>query len=162
MLMFMLTRKVDARITKTDELLLKINFNIFALVLNEDKLKKKGIPNIQRTARNLKGILRSAEYLISKSKIVFFKHKISDLTQMNVPFLYSAYSHATVRLFISYLEKKSRKVVFHKDVIYDSKESSAPFIDLSIHFSLYHAIISALILLYYIVKNNVKRALKNV
>ena len=138
MLTFMLTRTVDARITKNGELLVKINFNIFALVLNEDKTKKKRIPHIRRFAHSIKGILKAADYLISQSKIVFFKYEISDLPQRNSPFLYSAYSRATVQFFISYLEKKSRRVVFHNDVIYDSKESSVPFIDLSIHFSLYH------------------------
>ena len=44
----------------------------------------------------------------------------------------------------------------------DDGDKQKPIIDLSFHFSLFHMIISAMILLYYTIESKIKRMMKNV
>ena len=63
---------------------------------------------------------------------------------------------------LRFLLKRSTLVFSFGNTAEDSIHQNSSAIDISFHFSLIRLIISALILLYYIVKNKVKRVIKNV
>lgn len=162
LLLFILTRRVDVRVIKNEAFIVKISFNILALVLTEDKVRRKNVRKITNLLRSFKVFLKSIDYLISKSTVNVFRCDFADADKKRFPILYSASFYASVQILIYYLTKNSKKINYHDNQIFHTQESRRDFIDLSIHFSLWNMIISALLLLYYIVKNNVKRALKNV
>ena len=160
--LFILTRKIDVKVIKDEALLIKISFNIFALVLTEEKIKRKEIRKIPKVLRSLKGIFKSADYLISKSIVNVFKCNLLDADERGLPLLYNASFYVSAKVLFYYLSQNARKVNNYTNSIFKTDEMNGDSIDISIHFSLWHMIISALLLLYYIVKSNIKRALKNV
>lgn len=60
---------------------------------------------------------------------------------------------------LKFLLSKSEVSLFEKQQKYYESEEKLPLFDISFHFSLIRMIISAMILLYYIVKNKVKRVI---
>ena len=117
----MLMQKVIVRVTKNEQLTVKINFTFFALLLCEEKLNHKKIRQLSKIFLNFRGMFKSLKYLLPKTDI---------LLHVNETEVSAAYE-------------------------------TKPMIDISFHFSLFRMIISALILLYYIVKSKVKRVIKN-
>jgi len=161
-LLFILSRKTNIRVTKSEELTVKINFNIFAIVLSEEKIKKRGLKKLPKLLKNAKGILKSLDYLVSKSEVRIIKCKIPDSSDKKFPVVRNAYFLASMQLLISYLERNCKKILYIDQENYYKILDNAAALDLSLHFPFYYLIISALLFLYYIVKNNVKRVLKSV
>lgn len=161
-LLFILSQKIDVKVHRTDRLTVKINFNILALVLQEDKIKKNGLKSISRIIKNVKHFHKSIDYILSKSEVRLLKHEISNNETEVFSIIKSAYSYASRQFLISYLERNAKKFRIIEQKNYNIDISSNTVFDLDIHFSLWHLIISALILLYYTVKRRFKRLLKNV
>lgn len=118
-LLFILLQRIDVRVTKGEKLTVKISFIFFALVLIEEKTKKRKLWRFSKIIKRLKAFFKSSKFLLSRSDIVLHSHSSYD----------------------------------------DTTDSPKPIIDVSFHFSLFNLIISALILLYYILKNKVKRVI---
>lgn len=118
-LLFILFQRIDVRVTKGEKLTVKISFIFFALVLIEEKAKKRRLWHFSKIRKRLKALFKSSKYLLSRSDIIFHRHTYGD----------------------------------------DAQNYPKPIIDVSFHFSLFNLIISALILLYYIIKNKVKRVI---
>ena len=160
-LLFILSRRIDVRVTKAEELTVKISFNIFAIVLTEDKIKKRGLKKLSKLIKSRRSILKSADYLISKSNVRLYKF-ISTDPSVSVPLAYNAYREASVYFISAYLERTARKFSFSAIRDTDKNAQNQVKFNLLLHFPFSHLIISALIFLYYIVKNRVKRVLQNV
>ena len=160
-LLFTLTRKISIRVTKRDELAVKINLNIIAILLTEDKIKKNGIKKATRLIRSFKNLIKPTEYLLSKSEIRVYKCTPSSFDNKTFPMLRSLSFLASVQLIYSFLEKNAKLIRFIDHTQADN-EADAPFLEFSIHFSPLNLIIFAVIFLYYTVKNKFKRVLKNV
>ena len=118
-LLFILLQRIDVRVTKDEKLTVKISFIFFALLLIEEKDRKRRLWRFSKIRKRLKALFKSSKYLISRSDIILHRH-------------------------------------YGKD---DTQNYSKPIIDVSFHFSLFNLIISASILLYYIIKNEVKRVI---
>ena len=161
-LLFILSRRIDVKVHKADELTVKVNFNIFALLLTEDKFKRIRIKSVSRFIKNAKHIYKPISYIITRSDVIFsrYMHLQNDNASLSV--IKSAYAYASSHFLISYLSgnAKSFQLIEWENLVQDQNDST--IFDINIHFSLLHLIISALLLLYYIVKNNLKRMLKNV
>lgn len=161
-LLFILSRRTNIRVTKSEELTVKINFNIFAIVLSEEKIKKRGLKKLPKLLKNAKGILKSLDYLVSKSEVRIIKCKIPDSADKKFHVIRNAYFLASTQLLISYLERNCKKILYIDQENYYKILDNTAALDLSLHFPFYYLIISALLFLYYIVKNNVKRVLNSV
>lgn len=159
-LLFILTRRIEVKVHKAKGLTVKINFNIFALVLKEEKIKKKSFKNIFRLIKNARHTYKSIDYLISKSGVEL--HRYVYLPNENTQLIKTAYEYASIQFWISYLSANAKD--FHlSDLKCASKdEYNDALFDMEIRFSFLYLIISALLLLYYIVKKNLKRMLKHV
>ena len=68
-LLFTLSRKAIIRVTKNDTVTVKISLNIFAIVLSEERTRKRSLKNIPSRVRNIKSALRPFDYLVSKSNV---------------------------------------------------------------------------------------------
>ena len=161
-LLFILTRRIDVKVHKAEELTVKVNFNIFALLFSEDKIKKISIKSMSRFLKNARHIYKPIRYIISKSDITFLRYEyLLDETALH-PVLKDTYAFASNQFLLLYLSSnaKSFRITERKNRVQDINNNT--IFDINIHFSLSHLIISALLLLYYIVKNNLKRVLKNV
>lgn len=117
-ILFILLQRVDVRVTRSERLTVKISFTFLALVLSEERPKRRHVGGVTKLLKNVKGVFKSLKYLLSKTDIVFQNQ--------------------------------------NKDYSTDEKQ---PLIDVTFHFSLLQLIISLSILLYYIVKNKVKRVI---
>ena len=160
-LLFLLSRRIDVRVSKSKEMTVKINFNILAVVLTEDKIKKRRLKSFSKLIKGTKSILRSADYLISRCDAELYS--FTDIQSgISAPIIYNAYRVAAVHFIAAYLERNARKFEFAEIQNTDSEVQNRSGFNLLLHFSLWHLIISALIFLYYIVKNRVKRVFQNV
>ena len=159
-LLFTFTRKIDIRVTKADTLTVKINLNIFAILLTEDKIRKRGIRKLSRLRRSFRSFLLAAEYLVSRTEIKIYEFNPSndDLTALSALLRISLF--ASLGIAISYLEKNASSVKLMNKATPTYQNKTA--LDFSIHFSLWNLIIFASIFLYYKVKSKIKRVLKNV
>ena len=160
LLLFALTRKINIRVTKSDELTVKINFNIVALVLTEAKIKKRWINKLPNLIKNVKGALKPLKYLVSKSEVLIISCINSNPESRRFPVIYSACFYASTQFIISYLQKNARSLRFASNTNPKSDYEKAS-LDISFCFPLYHLIISALLFLYYTLKYKIKRVLKN-
>lgn len=159
-LLFILLQGVDVKVIGGERLSLKISFNILALVLTEEEIKKLRPKGFGKILKNLGGILKSAKYLISHSIVTVTKiDNESPFIGDDAPWLILTFG----RLILDYLEANSRafRTVF-TDTSMTNNELGGYAFDISFHFSLLRMIISASILLYYIVKTKAKRVIKNV
>lgn len=146
LVLFILFQKSSIRIVKSDLLTVKLNFNILALVLKDDDGKKIRPTKLIKSLRKYSGALKSARYLISKSDFVIYDSE-----------------SLTNRLIFLYLDANAKSVGFVDHAQNEISRNEIPSkIDITVYFSLIYLIISALIFLYYTVKNKIKRVLKNV
>lgn len=160
-LLFTFTRTIDIRVTKSDELTVKINLNIFAILLTEERIKKRGFQKATRLLRTFKNLIRPLEYLLSKTEIRIFRlaSPLTDEARSNA--LYTLPLMASLSIAVAYLERNARKVRFI-DREKENEHADTTFLDVSLHFSLWNLIIFTLLFLYYTVKSKVKRVIKNV
>lgn len=160
-LLFTFTRTIDIRVTKSEELTVKINLNIFAILLTEERIRKRGIQKATRLLRALKNLIRPFEYLLSKTEIRLYRlaSPLTDSARSNA--LYTLPVLASLSLLVSYLERNARKVRFTNSRKEDASREET-FLDFSLHFSLWNLIIFTLLFLYYTVKSKVKRVIQNV
>lgn len=154
--LFILTRTVCVRVLKGDKLTVKINFNILAVVLAEDNTKKRGIRKTIRLIKGVRSAFKTFDYLLSKSDVKLFINNQNDIENQKA-LAKSGYFIASTALIIPYIRTTSRSF----RVVERSEQNENSF-ELRLYFSLWHMIISALIFLYYTVKNKVKRVIKNV
>lgn len=159
-LLFTFTRKIDIRVTKTDNFTVKINLNIFAILLTEDKIQKNGIRKLSRIRKSLKSFLLAIEYLISKSEIIVYELHTSNDDSSVSSVLQSISLFASVGIVLSYLEKNASSVKFLSKTTPGYQNKTA--LDFSMHFSLWSLFIFTFLFLYYRVKSKIKRVLKNV
>lgn len=159
-LLFAFTRKIDIRVTKYDKLTVKINLNIFAILLTEERIRKRSIRKLSRIRKSFKSFLLAIEYLISKSEVRIYSLNTSNTDLSVLSILQSISRFASIGIAISYLEKNARSVKFIDTSPQYYKNKTV--LDFSIHFSLWSLIIFTSLFLYYRVKNKFKRVLKNV
>ena len=146
LVLFILFQKSSIRIVKSDLLTVKLNFNILALVFKDDDGKKIRPTRLIKSLRKYNGALKSVRYLISKSDFV----------------IYDSESLTNLLIFL-YLDANAKSVGFVDHAQNEISRDEIPSkIDITVYFSLIYLIISALIFLYYTVKNKIKRVLKNV
>ena len=158
-LLFILTRRVNIKVIKSNDLTVKINFNIFALVLSEDKIKKYGIKKFYNLIKNTKTLFKSFDYLISNSTVAIYDRMNFD----NHPIMFlSGCITATKWIFISYIKRISASFSYKTDRNYDRLQENEYLMKIIIQFSFWRLIISALIFIYYIIKNSIKRVINNV
>ena len=145
-ILFILFQKCSIRITKKEALTVKLNFSLLAVLFTEEKIKKIRLGRFVKSFRQISGIIKSAKYLISKSDfLILDNEKLID------------------NLIFIYLKANARSLTLKDaDVDYSDNSQELTKIDVTAYFYLVHLIISALIFLYYMVKNKVKRVIKNV
>ena len=163
-LLFILLQGVDVKVKTIDRMTVRIDFNIIAIILTEDKIKKKHLGKMSRLLKNLPTIYKVLRYLVKKSDITVIEHNQDPLFVGENDIFKSAGRYAIYQIIYSYLLTNSRNFYFTENRVYSneaSREKSSDF-DLLFHFSLFHLINSAVILLYYIVKSKVKEVIKNV
>lgn len=161
-LLFILSRKIDVKVHKGDELTVKINFNIFAIILKEDKIKRNSIKNLSRMIKNAKHTYKALKYIISKSDVTYYRYAYPQYEDETFFALKSVYTYASEQFLISYLSINAKSFRLLERQNLPKSEADNSLFDINIHFSLLQLIISALLLLYYIVKNNIRRVLNNV
>ena len=159
-LLFTLTQKINVKVSKKDELTVKINLNIFALILSEEKIKRRGVKAFFKLIKFIIAVIKPIEYLISKSDVIISRCSILDAETQPFTLLRSTSLFVSTQIMISYIVQNARSVHFleHKD----KQDEKLPSLDISFYFSLWNLIIFALLSLYYIVKNKVKRVFQNV
>ena len=161
-LLFILSRRIDVKVYKSNRLTVKINFNILALIIREGNNQKIRFKSLVRFIKNAKPSYRFLNYLISKSEVVLFEHENSRDENEDSSIFKTAYTYLSNQFIISYFERTAQKFRISKYEKRDISIGNSTVFDLNIHFSLWHLIISALILLYYLAKERVGRLLKNV
>lgn len=163
-LLFILLQRVNIKVIMREELTVKINFNIIAIVFSQTDTAKPSPEDLINLCKNLRGIFTASKYLLSKSvvNIKFFKETTQTDTHSSI-FSYVR-TMAVKRVILAYLEANSKHFVFSEKALDDERkmEEGKTYFDLVIYFSLIHLINSALILLYYIIKNKAKRVINNV
>ena len=159
-LLFTFTKKIDIRVTKADTLTVKINLNIFAILLTEDKIRKRGIRKLSRLRKSFRSFLLAAEYLVSRTEIKIYEfHPGTDDFRVS-SVLQSLSLFASFGIALSYLEKNACSVKLMNKATPTCQNKTA--LDFSMHFSLWTLFIFTFLFLYYRVKSKIKRVLKNV
>ena len=161
-LLFILTRTANIRVIKSKETTVKINFNIIAIILHEEKFKSIRLRSVKGLIKKMRCIYRSIEYLLSKSTVVFCECNNNAADRSGIFPLHNIYTLATRQLALSYLKRSARRFAQAEHPDSCDFNGNLTEYELKIYFSLWHLIISALILLYYIMKSKVKRVFKNV
>ncbi len=158
--LFILLLRIDLRITKRNNFTIKINFIFFAIILEEDKIKRIRMRDLQKLTKNLSGLIKSTSFLISKSNITVSNKYNTPFVSENPITIFTR--RTSTALILTYLANKAKSFAYDTHNSIESSYFDPTILDLTFHFSLLNLIISALILLYYIIKNKVKRVLKNV
>lgn len=160
-LLFAFTRGINLRVTKEYKLTVKINLNIFVIILTEEKIKKRGIKKAARLFKSFKNLVKPIKYLVSKTEVRIYRLPYLIRSDIALESLYNLSFLASLGVVFSYLENNARIVRFINRQKCNKDDYQA-FFDLSLHFSLWNLIIFAFLFLYYTVKNKVKRVIKNV
>ena len=160
--LFILSRTVNIKVTKSWEMTVKVNFNIFAIVLKEEKLRKIKRLKIKSIIQCATALYKSLEYLIEKSAITLYTSELSTNTVSDTSVFHSLYTLMARRFVILLLSKSSRKFTVTNTKSFDNKSDKFTQYELVIYFSLWRLIISALFFLYYIVKTKAKKVFRNV
>ena len=161
-LLFMLLQSVQIRLKMRDVLTVKINFNILAITLREDKTKKTRLKYLFNFINKLSWFSRSVKYFISKSRVSIIIFNKND-ENSSASILNRIASLATEQFIISYLDVNSKSffIELGEDLPRENCKHKT-FFDATFDLLFIHLINSALILLYYITKNKIKEAIKNV
>jgi hypothetical protein len=164
LLLFILLQSVSIKIKTKDRLTVKINFNILAITLTEDEIKKKHLGHIKKVIKNVPIIYKALRYLISKSVVIVMGYPQNALLYAEEDIFKSIRRYAIYQIAYSYLATNSRSFHFAENQVYsyDNTEEKSSDFDVLFHFSLFHLINSALLFLYYIVKNKAKRVINHV
>lgn len=163
-LLFILLQRVDVKVKTNDRLTVRIDFNIIAIILSEDEIKKKHLGEIKKFIRNIPIIYKALRYLISKSEVIVIECTPNALSYAEEEIFKSIRRYAIYKIAYSYLATNSRSFHFAENQVYSHDnpgEKSSDF-DVLFRFSLFHLINSALLFLYYIVKNKAKRVINHV
>lgn len=152
-LLFILLQKINIRVKATDRVSVKINFNILAIELLNEKTKKKNIKQIIRHGKSIGTVIRPMRYLLSRCSVEAKCPQNQFLPFQNE----NIYNIALLNFLFAFIKTHSKSLK-----ISDNDASFHSGVELIFNFSSYHLIISALFFLYYIVKNNIKRVAKNV
>ena len=160
-LLFILFQTVEIKVKMRSKLTVKINFNILAIVLYEDKRRKTRLKALFSLVSTISKFTKSIKYLISKSKVSVIIYPKND--ENNLSILRHIGSLASEQFLLSYLEANSKEFYATRSEYLPEKCSdSKTFFDVNLNLSFMHLIISALILLYYIIKSKAKEVIKNV
>lgn len=162
-LLFILLQRVDVKVKTRDRLTVRIDLNIIAIILSEDKIKKKHLGRIPKLLKNLPIVYKVIKYLVAKSDVTVIEYN-DPLFDVEDDIFKNARRYAIYQIVYSYLATNSKSFHFTENRVYSDekdKEKTSDF-DLIFRFSLFHLINSALLFLYYIVKNKAKRVIKNV
>lgn len=163
-LLFILLQRVDVKVKTRDRLTVRIDLNIIAIILSEDKIKKKHLGRIPNLLKNLPIVYKVIKYLVAKSDVTVIEYNDNPLIDGEDDIFKNARRYAIYQIVYSYLATNSKSFHFTENRVYSDekdKEKTSDF-DLIFRFSLFHLINSALLFLYYIVKNKAKRVIKNV
>ena len=163
-LLFILLQRVDVKVKTRDRLTVRIDLNITAIILSEDKIKKKHLGRIPKLLKNLPIVYKVLKYLVAKSDVTVIEYNDNPLIDGEDDIFKNARRYAIYQIVYSYLATNSKSFHFTENRVYSDekdKEKTSDF-DLIFRFSLFHLINSALLFLYYIVKNKAKRVIKNV
>ena len=161
-LLFILFQKIDVKIKTRDELSIKINLNIIAIVLYESKKKYNHVRDIFRTLNKLPIFLKSIKYLLTKSNVtlVLYKKPVLSYSPSLIAHIGSTLAE---QLVISYLianSKSLRTVTVSSTHVKSLKNTD--YLEAFISFTFIHFIISSMFLLFGIAKNKVKEVIKYV
>ena len=160
-LLFAFTRKINIRVAKHDELTVKIIFNIIAIILTEEKLKKNGIKRIARGLKSFRSIIKPCEYLIKRSEFRVYRCTPASDNNNLFSVLLSISIWASTGVVFSLLKENARSIKFIENRN-NSESTHAAIFEFSIHFSLLNLFIFTAMYLYYTMKNKIKRVIKNV
>ena len=163
-LLFILLQRVDVKVKTRDRLTVRIDLNIIAIILSEDKIKKKHLGRIPNLLKNFPIVYKVIKYLVAKSDVTVIEYNDNPLIDGEDDIFKNARRYAIYQIVYSYLATNSKSFHFTENRVYSDekdKEKTSDF-DLIFRFSLFHLINSALLFLYYIVKNKAKRVIKNV
>ena len=150
-LLFILFQCVDVTVVKRDNLTIKINFNLLAIVLYDDKKKRIRLKNLRKYMFLTQAGIKSLKYIVSKSRItVYSPTSYTDaFNGVGVGFL-------SATMLIPYLAANAHSFR------YFDRYHGAAHLDISLRISYICAFISALLFLYYSVRIKIRRTLKNV
>ena len=163
-LLFILLQRVDVKVKTRDRLIVRIDFNIIAIIFSEDRIKKKHIGKFSRVLKNLPTIYKALRYLVKKSDTTVVEHNQNPLFVGENDIFKITSQYAICQIIYSFLSINSRSFQFTEKQVYSNEEVSkkSSYFDLLFHFPLFHLINSALVFLYYIVKSKAKEVIKNV
>ena len=159
-LLFILLQRVDVKVNARDKLTVRIDFNIIAIILSEDKIKKMHLGKISRLLKNLPTIYKILKYLVKKSDVTVIEYNLKEENDV----FKTARRYSFYQIIYFYLSANSKSFHINKNQASFDEESEEKSFDFDVlfHFSLFHLINSALILLYYIVKSKAKEVINNV
>ena len=160
---FILVQRVDIKVINDEKLTVKISLNLFAILLTEDKIKRIRFKKVRGIIRNFYGITRSFKFLIPRTDVMITEYESYSAIENEYNPTNPWHILAPSKFIISFLEANARS--FEVNRICDRTvvlPIDKKHFDIYFHFSLLNMIISALILLYYIVKKQLKRVIKNV
>lgn len=164
LLLFIFLQSVSIKIETKDRLTVNINFNILAITLKEDEIKKRRITNIFKKMKVIPPIYKVLKLLISKSEVTVVRYIYCESHEDTGEEINHARGSTALVIFSSYLKSVSKSFSYIEKKVFIDKDDteSTSYFDLYLHVSFLNMIISALIFLYYIVKNKVKEVIKNV
>lgn len=142
-----------------EKLTVKINLNILAIVLHENETRKIRLRDIISAFNKISYLSKPIKYLIGKSRVSIFYHKKNDF-----PSLFSRISSLAIEQFLlTYLSINSKSFCVTKtETSHIKNETNKIRFDACFIFSFIHLINSALILLYYFIRNKAKEVINNV
>ena len=162
-LLFILLQKVSIKIKTQDEVTVRIDLSIIALIFSGSKKSKFRPKSIKSLFNYFPAIYRAAKYAIKKSEVYIFTRQNKANDDLKIEYVHS-YSANPLQLIYPFLLFNSKRVCLIDNSTYSKANSSKPDQDfnLSLELPLISLINSALVFLYYIMKNKVKRVVKNV
>ena len=162
--LFILFQKATIRIRKTENITATFSLTFFSVSLTDLPEKKGRIKKLMRFLKNVPIIFKSLAHFLKRTDVKVLRFKNQDQSPFPISFGQKLPFYLSAPFIFGYLNNTAKSVSYDENWLITtniSNENDAA-IDVLFTFRLFYLIISALLFLYYKVKNRIIRGVKDV
>jgi len=163
-ILFILFQKADMRIRKTDNLSITLSLTLFSITFSGDAEKKRRIKKIVRLFKNASVILRVATYLLKRSNVRVIRLANQSRSPSRFSLGQSIPFYISLPVIFAYLNNSAKSIFYDDNWLFvdDFVNQNEASVDIIVSFRFISLIISALLFLYYKMKDRMMRGIKDV
>lgn len=162
--LFVLLQKADIRIRKTDNLSITLSLTLFSITFSGDTERKRRIKKIFRLFKNAPIILRVATHLLKRSNVRVIRLANQNRSPFPFSFGQSIPFYISFPVLFAYLNNNAKSIFYDDNWLFtgDFSNQNEASVDIIVSFRFISLIISALLFLYYKMKDRIMRGIKDV